>query len=402
MSLESFESVEVAEQLPPFMPGLEVSRAFYEEAVRPIVERRFPGLRWGAARIEAGSDVYGFDTPRSMDHGWGPALTVFVAQEEWREGLGAEVRHALGEELPSAVRGFPTFMGAPDDESQVLWRHGNMVMTTERPIKPSVGVAPERRVFLGWLGVDPTREEPLRLDEWLVIPAHHLREFTSGAVYRDDTGRIAWAREAVRWYPHDIWLYLLAAQWLRIDQESAFMGRCGEVGDELGSRMVAARLVRDVMRLCYLMERQHQPYTKWFGSGFAQLACAKRITPLLMEALSAETWRERDRTLGAAYEVVAELHNGLEITEWLEPKASSFHTRPFTVLPEGRYWKALRERVKDPAVKRLMRNQHYVIGNTSQWVDSTDTLGREWYEAQRAMYRAVLHEDEDVKAPSSS
>ena len=33
------------EQLPPFMPELELSRACYEEAVRPIVERQAVGSR---------------------------------------------------------------------------------------------------------------------------------------------------------------------------------------------------------------------------------------------------------------------------------------------------------------------------------------------------------------------
>jgi hypothetical protein len=178
-------------QPPPFMPGLELSRRLYEEAVRPIVERGFPTLRWGAARNQAGSDVYGFDTARSMDHGWGPMLSLYVAQDDWRAGLGDEIAALLGAALPHHVHGFPTFTAEPDDPSKVLWRHGMMVMTTERPIKHHVRAAPEQAVIAGWLGVDPTRGTPLTLDEWLVMPSHRLREFTAGAVYRDDTGRIA-------------------------------------------------------------------------------------------------------------------------------------------------------------------------------------------------------------------
>lgn len=350
-------------------------------------------LRWGAARNQAGSDVYGFDTERSMDHGWGPMLTIYVAQDDWREGLGAEIRQILGHEMPNHVRGFPTFMQDPDDESSVLWRSGQMIMTTERPIKYAVGVGPEHDLIKGWLGVDPVRSAPLTLDEWLVIPSHHLREFTSGAVYRDDTGLLTEAREAIHWYPHDIWLYLLAAQWLRIDQEAPFMGRCGEVGDELGSRVIAARLVRDVMRLGYLMERQHQPYTKWFGSGFAQLRCAPRLAPHLMAALGGETWHQRDASLAAAYELCAEIHNTLNLTEHLDPKTSLFHTRPFHVLEEGRFWRALTGRIQDPAVNRLARTQHHIIGNTSQWAESTDALSRTWYDAQRALYRSAIEKD---------
>jgi hypothetical protein len=57
----------------PFVPGLELSRALYE-ATAPILARHFPDLAYGAGRLEAGSEVLGFDTARSMDHDWGPRL----------------------------------------------------------------------------------------------------------------------------------------------------------------------------------------------------------------------------------------------------------------------------------------------------------------------------------------
>jgi hypothetical protein len=47
-------------------------------------------------------------------------------------------------------------------------------------------------------------------------------------------------------------------------------GRCAEVGDELGSRVVAARLVREVMHLAFLLEQQYLPYSKWLGTAFAR------------------------------------------------------------------------------------------------------------------------------------
>ena len=63
----------------------------------------------------------------------------------------------------------------------------------------------------------------------------------------DDGARASSSRCATQlaWYPDDVWLWLLACQWRRIDQEEPFVGRTAEVGDELGSRVIAARLVRD-------------------------------------------------------------------------------------------------------------------------------------------------------------
>src|SRR5687768_9212505 len=107
------------------------------------------------------------------------------------------------------------------------------------------------------------------------------------------------------YYPHDVWLYLLAAGWGRIGQDEHLMGRAGMVGDEIGSAIIGARLVRDVMRLCFLMERVHAPYPKWLGTGFQRLSCAAELSPHLRAALSAEEWREREARLVPAYETIA-------------------------------------------------------------------------------------------------
>lgn len=362
----------------PFVPGLELSRALYE-ATAPILARHFPDLAYGAGRLEAGSEVLGFDTARSMDHDWGPRLTVFLAEKDHTPERAAAIRRILAEELPRAVLGVPTHF------------HGGLVTrTTDRPIDHGVAVATLRGVLKGWLGLEHGVDTPLAPEEWLVIPEQQLRAFTSGAVFRDDIGELARARATLRWYPRDTWLYLLAAQWLRIDQEEPFLGRCGEVGDDLGSRVVAAGLVREVMHLCFLLERRYAPYSKWFGSAFAQLACAPRLTPALTGALAADTWQERECCLNAALEAVAELHNGLGLTAPLDPRVSPFHDRPFRVIHADRFWGALRDAVQDEALRRLMADQHAIIGSTSQWADSTDVRSRRWDGPLRAVYRSAL------------
>ncbi len=367
-----------ADQPIPFVPGLELSRALYE-VTQPILARHFPDLRYGAGRLEAGSEVLGFDTPRSMDHDWGPRLTLFLPEEVFGEALTADLRRILAEELPYEVLGVPTH-----------FRAGLVTRTAAWPLDHGVAVATLRGVLAGWLGLDHGREAPVRLEEWLVMPEQQLRAFTSGAIFRDDTGELARARAALRWYPRDIWLYLLAAQWLRIDQEEPFPGRCGEAGDDLGSRIVTARLVREVMHLCFLSERQYAPYSKWLGSAFARLACAPRLGPALAGALAANTWQERERHLCAAYETVAERHNALGLTAPLDPRVSLFHDRPYRVIHGERFWRALRDAVEDEALRRLMADQHAIIGSTSQWADSTDVLCRRWDAPLRALYRSAL------------
>ena len=345
------------------MPGAELCRLFYEEAVRPIMDRRFPGLRHGAARLEAGSEVLGFDTPVSVDHGWGPRVTLFVTTPEWTPELAAEIKRVMADELPFEFRGYPTHFTQP-------W--SVMTPATERPITHGVRLADAAGLIHGWTGIDALGEWPPPTVAWLTAPSDHLRTVVTGPVYRDDTGELALARERLRWYPHDVWLYLLASVWRRISQEEAFPGRCGDVGDEVGSLIVAGRLVRDVMRLGFLMERQYAPYPKWFGSAFSRLACAPRLLPLLRAALMAPTWRERDRHLAAAYGIAAELHNALGITA-------------------GRFDEALVEQIRDAPLRRLAELRHGAIGIIEHWIDSTDALsGDEWRRAYRRQYRDAL------------
>ena len=131
--------------------------------------------------------------------------------------------------------------------------------------------------FAQELGVDPAA--PLSAVDWLLMPEQRLLGVTSGAIFHDGLHAPVPLRGKLAYYPRDVWLYLLAAQWARISEEEAFVGGCGDAGDDLGSRIIAARLVRDLMRLCFLMERRYAPYSKSLGTlpsstrSFAHSSC---------------------------------------------------------------------------------------------------------------------------------
>ena len=69
------------------------------------------------------------------------------------------------------------------------------------------------------------------------------------------------------------------------------------------------------MRLCFLMERQYAPYSKWFGTAFSRLRCGPDLTPTLWRVVRAETWQAREDALLAAYEKLAAMHNALQLTD---------------------------------------------------------------------------------------
>src|SRR3712207_7608497 len=91
--------------MPQFIPGIELSRRFYFEAIRPILDRHYPGLPHAAAHLGSGSDVLGFDTPMSTDHGWGPAVLIFLRDED--AALAGSIREVMAQRLPLHFLGYP-------------------------------------------------------------------------------------------------------------------------------------------------------------------------------------------------------------------------------------------------------------------------------------------------------
>ena len=173
--------------------------------------------------------------------------------------------------------------------------------------------------------------------DWLATPGQRLAEAVGGAVFHDGLRELTALRQRLQWYPDDVWRFVLAGQWLRVAQEEAFPGRCAEVGDDVGARVVTARIVRDLMRLCLLTGRRYVPYSKWLGSAFDALPVAGDLRPVLHRALTASTWRECERHLAFAYEMVGEQHNRLALTPPLDVATRNYYERPYRVIDGGRF-----------------------------------------------------------------
>jgi hypothetical protein len=342
-----------------FIKGLELCELFYREAVKPILAKHFPDLTYSAALMGSGSEVLSFDTPQSMDHDWGPRLMLFLGEpdhETYHDGINQTLR----QELPGEIHGYPTNFRHHRDGTTV------MAATDSGPVNHRVVFLTVRRFFNDVLNFNPTGN--IRAIDWVSVPENRLLMLTSGHVFHDGLGQLEPIRARLCYYPDDVWLYLLAAQWRRIAQEEAFMGRCGQVGDDLGSRLVAARLVRDLMRLCFLVERRCAPYIKWFGSAFARLDCASDLVPIFTRVLEANSWEERQTYLTTAYEFVAKMHNSLGITEPLTTEVSQYHSRSFLVIHADRFVGIIRAAIKSEKVRALPEH----LGSIDQFIDSTD------------------------------
>ncbi len=370
------------------MPGLQLCRLFYLEAVRPLLDRECPGLPHAAARVGPGSEVLGFDTERSVDHDWGPRLELFLSGEDVTK-QGENLAALLAARLPKQIHGWPTnfTLFEPDDGGV------RVMAATTGPVAHRVQITTVRSWSVEHLGFDARAGVSTR--DWLATPAQRLAEITGGTVFHDEIGELTDLRNRLRWYPDDVWRCLLAAQWTRIAQEEAFVGRAAEAGDELGSRLIAARLARDVMRLCLLLARRYPPYSKWLGTSFAALSKAAvppdtkalqdettlpdaaavpetaSISTALSNAVDARDPAHRQEALCTAFEAAGRWQNRLGLASPIEATRRPYFDRPYPVIDAARFATALLERIDDTTLATLPP-----IGAIDQYVDSTDVLCR--------------------------
>jgi hypothetical protein len=347
-----------------FISGLTLCEAYYHEVVRPILDKFYPGLAYSAGLAGFGLDVLGFDTPTSVDHLWGPRLYLFLSPED-QQRLSQEIHETLRQTLPVSFRGFTTHFGAPDAEDGGV----RVAKTIEHgPVDHLITFTTITDFWSYYLGPDVNPfAEPAAVD-WLTFPQQELLSVTAGKIFHDDLGLEA-IRKRFAYYPKEVWLYLLAAQWSLIAQEEAFIGRTDQTGDKLGSHLVTARMVERIMHLCFLMEKRYAPYSKWLGNAFKQLTCSSRMTPLLEGALSAATYAEREPFLVQAYLLAAEMHNALGITPPLEARTRTYsdwhvlrsgvkelaqedprNTSPHQVIFAERFARAITSAIHDPQV----------------------------------------------------
>ncbi|WP_432508976.1 DUF4037 domain-containing protein [Kineococcus auxinigenes] len=343
----------------PTGSGADLAHAYWQQVVGPLLHRSLPGLPHAAGRLGAGSDVLGLDDAVSRDHDWGLRLTLLVPATRV-----TEVGELLAAQLPGEFAGLPTRFPTTWDP---------------RPVH-RVEVADPDAFATARLGVDVTR--PWGPADWLVPTGQSLLELTAGPLFTDTDGRTTRLREGLARYPDDVLLHVVACDWQRLDQELPFVGRTGQVGDDLGSRLVTARLVDAAVHLAFTLERRWPPYPKWRGTAFAALPRAAAAGPALAEALAAPSWTQRQDALCAALETLLRVQRttGLPTT----PTATvPFHDRPSRCVDPGLV-PALRAVVRDPAVRALPVG----VGAVEQWVGAVDVLVDG---ARRAAATGALH-----------
>lgn len=344
-----------------FVPNLVLSQQFFELAFRPTMIRNFPRMVYSAARIGFGDDVLGYDTEMWAHETWRPHINLCLNEEDIP--IWGEIWSTLSDELPVAVASLAESLKPMTEAGLNLLRAHSFAPASHNI---DIGTVPD----LVKERIGSTSWPELGVADWLLASDERLLELTAGAVFHDGLDELLPMREKLSYYPDQIWRYMLASQWNRIANIEMVVGLTGDAGDELGSAMVTGTLVRDLMRLAFLVERTYAPYEMWIGSAFAKLKTAAHLAPILSGALAAQSSLERSSYLCNAYDHLANAHNTLSITDFVSPETQSYEHRNYQVLHAERFAEAIQATITDPAVLALPP----YIGSIDQFSDSTTLL----------------------------
>ena len=227
--------------------GLALSELFYQQGVKPIMLRFFPDIKYACARMGRGSEVLGYDDSVSTDHDFGPCVQIFLPEDNFKT-IAAEIMSVMDTHLPESFEGFSVKyangcrpLNLPDSDSEMCgsW-HGVELFTL-------------RMWSRMYLQTDLT--QGLDTLQWLNYSEQFFLLITAGKVFRDDTGELTAFREKFAWFPQPVWLYKIAAQWGKIAEERAYVGRADSVNDTIGATIIAVRMAENMMRLAMLTEK---------------------------------------------------------------------------------------------------------------------------------------------------
>lgn len=249
------------------MNGLELSRAFFEECGRPMLEAQFPELMpyLAAGIFGSGSECFGYDDEVSRDHDFEPGFCLFLPEESVVDRRTAFLLERAYSKLPRTFHGVNRPVLQPVGGA----RHG--VFRTAEFFQKLIG-SPDG--LLDWR-------------DWLAIPEQALAEATNGEVYFDLLGEVTRIRSALRFFPEDVRRKKLAGHLLLMEQAGQYnYPRCLSHGETGAAQLAAGEFVSSTMSAVFLLNRRYQPYYKWRFRAFRGLDKLSELAQPLEQLLT--------------------------------------------------------------------------------------------------------------------
>ena len=280
------------------MKGMELSRLYYEEVCKPVIEKEAGELteRTAVGLVGEGSECYGYDDEISRDHDFGPSCCFWLTKEDYRI-YGGKLREIL-DSLPKSFMSFPALKMSE-------WGGGRRgVLNTESFYRKFTG----------------KENGPETLDEWRMIPETNLSIVTNGSVFSDPLGEFTKIRNRLlEYYPEDIRLDKIASRCMKIAQSGQYnLGRCLKRGEFVAARIAEAEFISESIYMIYLLNKKYMPFYKWMHKDMQFLPVLGKEVHNMLDRLIGIQNSEKPET---AEKICSLIINELKIQEISENKS---------------------------------------------------------------------------------
>ncbi len=229
------------------MQGLDISREFYKQYGRPMLEEQFPDVldRVAVGLAGEGSECLGFDDAYSRDHDFDAGFCLWITEADAR---------IFGFRLERAYAKLPKeFMGLRRSILSPVGGHRHGVITVEDFYTRHLGA--------------PTA--PDTMERWLYTPSHALLSASNGEVFSDPLGVFSAVREQLlSGYPEDVRRKKLAAHTVLLAQAGQYnYPRCLSRGAFGAAQLSLYEFVKHTISAIYLLNNRYEPFYKWAYRG---------------------------------------------------------------------------------------------------------------------------------------
>lgn len=226
------------------MKGIEISKAYFEEYGRPMLEKDFsdilPYLCVGM--VGSGSDCYGFDDEISRDHDFEPGFCIFIPNEDVVDRRKEFLLERAYAKLPKEFMGLKRSLISP-----VGGRRNGVIRISD--------------FYLNKIG---SADGKISVLDWLTISESYLFEATNGEIFFDNYGEFSEIRNRIMNMPEDIRLKKLAGNMLLMAQSGQYnYGRCLSHGETGAAQLAVIEFVNAAMKTVFLLNKKYMPYYKW-------------------------------------------------------------------------------------------------------------------------------------------
>lgn len=271
------------------MNGLELSRGYFEEYGRPMLEKDFAQLLpfLAVGFVGSGSEHFGFDDDISRDHDFEPGFCIFLPGEDVVDRRKAFLLERAYAKLPKEYGGVKRQPVSPVGGDR------NGVIRTADFYRAAVGSAD---------GVLPP-------EGWLHIPDYALAEATNGAVFYDGYGEFSRIRQSLLDMPEDIRLKRLAGNLLLMAQAGQYnFVRCLRHAEPDAAQLACVEFVQAALKAEFLLQRKYLPFYKWSFRALRQLEGTQKLSEQLSFLLGGSN--ADDTTAGQKYDTIEAVCGG--------------------------------------------------------------------------------------------